>query len=193
MAHEMHRLGLEFSLYYKSKTKAQAAFIPEIEKSPWRHRVHFHFSDERRLDVSDVLNDYQPGDHLYTCGPAGFMDFVFEIALANGWNEESLHKEYFSAPDTSHLVNHPFVLELALTGRTINVASDQSATAALKKEGINIDVKCSDGLCGVCVTKLLAGEVEHRDHVLSKVQKLNNVILCCSRAALPNGTITLDL
>lgn len=193
MAHEMHRLGLEFSFYYKSKTKAQAAFIPEIEHAPWRHRVHFHFSDENRLNVSEVLRDYQAGDHLYTCGPAGFMDSVFEKALANGWDEDSLHKEYFSAPDSSHLENHPFVIELARSGRNIHVASDQSATAALKNEGINIDVKCSDGLCGVCVTKLIAGDVEHRDHVLSKIQKLNNVILCCSRAASPNGKMTVDL
>ena len=36
---------------------------------PWADRVHFHFSDERRLDA-DVLRDYREGHHAYTCGPA---------------------------------------------------------------------------------------------------------------------------
>jgi hypothetical protein len=63
----------------------------------------------------------------------------------------------------------------------------------LQDAGVSIDVKCSDGLCGVCKTPYVDGEIEHRDYVLSKSQQASHVILCCSRAKGPDGTIVIDL
>ena len=40
---------------------------------------------------------------------------------------------------------------------------------------------------------LLAGEVEHRDFVLSERQREDSIILCQSRAADENGVIEIDL
>ena len=193
MGHELSRAGVDFVLYYKARTRAQAAFIPELQNVPWGNRVRFHFSDEHRLNIGDVLSDYRPGDHLYTCGPAEFMDAVYAVASENGWQEDALHREYFSVPEGAQYVNHPFTLTLKRSGLTVAVPEDKAATTALKEAGINIDVKCSDGLCGVCKTAYSDGEIDHRDYVLSKVQRASQVILCCSRAKEPNGTIVLDL
>ena len=193
MGHALSRSNRPFELYYKSRTRAQAAFISELEAVSWRNRVHFHFSDENRLDISTVLTGYAEGDHVYTCGPAAFMDSVFETAVALGWPEDALHREYFSVPDDVEWENHDFELEIASTGQIIPVPSDKKATEALKQAGIDVDVKCSDGLCGVCSSRYLTGEVEHRDYVLSKAQKDERMILCCSRAKEPGGRIKLDL
>jgi reductive dehalogenase len=193
MCHELHKANAEFTLYYKARTRAQAAFIPELRMVAWADRVHFHFSDERRLNVADVLGSFQPGDHLYTCGPSAFMESVYAAALANGWSEDALHREYFSVPEGSQYENHPFLLELQHSGRRIAVPSDKTATQMLKEAGIHVDVKCSDGLCGVCALPYLAGEVEHRDYVLSKEQRKSKITLCCSRAKQPDGTIVLAL
>jgi len=193
MAHTLSHQNRPFELYYKAKTRAQSAFIPELEAVPWRKRVHFHFSDENRLDIRTVLNRYEPGDHAYTCGPAAFMDAVFETALHFGWPEESLHREYFAVPEEGEWQNHDFEIEIASTGQIIQVPGDLKATQALEKAGITIDVKCSDGLCGVCSTGYLAGEVEHRDYVLSKAQRAQRMTLCCSRAKEPGGRVKLDL
>ena len=193
MAHQLSRAGGDFELYYKARTRAQAAFIPELQAVPWVDRIHFHFSDEHRLNVSDILGSYDTGDHLYTCGPAEFMDAVYATALAKGWNEDALHREYFSVPEGPQYTNHPFMLQLQRSGRSIRVPADMAATVALKQAGITVDVKCSDGLCGVCSTAYLEGEVEHRDYVLSRSQRASRVILCCSRAKDANGTIVIDL
>lgn len=193
MGHELSHAGADFALYYKARTRAQAAFIPELQRVAWANRVHFHFSDENRLDIADVLGGYRAGDHLYTCGPSEFMDAVFATAVAKGWYEDALHREYFSVPEGAQYVNHPFTLRLQRSGIEILVPADKSATAALKEAGINVDVKCSDGLCGVCKTPYLDGEIEHRDYVLSKSQRATSVILCCSRAKEQNGIITIDM
>ena len=57
----------------------------------------------------------------------------------------------------------------------------------LAENGLHVDVKCSDGICGVCKCGLVSGEVEHRDFVLSKKQRKDAIILCQSRAAKPGG------
>ena len=193
MGHELSRAGADFVLYYKARTRAQAAFIPELQAVPWTDRVHFRFSDEDRLHVADVLGGYKAGDHLYTCGPAEFMDAVYAAALENGWHEDALHREYFSVPEGAQYVNHPFTLQLKRSGLKLLVPDDKSAAVALKDAGVNIDVKCSDGLCGVCKAPYLDGEIEHRDYVLSKSQRASYVIFCCSRAKEPDGTIVLDI
>ncbi|MEH6823539.1 MAG: reductive dehalogenase [Motiliproteus sp.] len=192
MAHQLHSEGREFSFYYKSKTRAQAGFIEELESYAWADRVQFHFSDENRLMVDDVLNDYQPGDHLYTCGPAAFMDAVFESGQQQGWSEDSLHREYFSAPDTGDYENHAFTLFLQRSGIEIQVPEDKSAAVALQEAGQAVDIKCGDGLCGVCSTDYVEGDIEHRDYVLSKSEREQRLILCCSRASKPNGRVVLD-
>lgn len=193
MGHALHRQGKDFELYYKSRTRAQAAFIAELEAVPWRDRVHFCFSDERRLAVANVLGGYCEGMHLYTCGPAPFMDAVYEAALQLGWSETALHREYFSVPETEARARHPFTLQLMKSGITVQVAQDQSAVQALEQAGLRVDTKCSDGLCGVCAVPLAGGEVDHRDFVLSREQRKSRVVLCCSRAAEPGGTMMLDL
>jgi ferredoxin-NADP reductase/ferredoxin len=193
MGHALWRQQRPFELYYKAKTRAQAAFIPELAAMPWSKHVHFHFSDESRLDIRTVLDGPGLDDHLYTCGPAAFMDAVFDTATAFGWPEEAMHREYFSVPEEGHWENHDFEIEIASTGQIVAVPRELKATEALERAGITIDVKCSDGLCGVCSTRYSAGEVEHRDYVLSKAQRLERMIVCCSRAGQPGGRITLDL
>jgi ferredoxin len=121
------------------------------------------------------------------------MDAVYESARAHGWSDDALHREYFSVPDGVQYENHPFTLQLQRSGGSILVPADKPATVALKDAGISVDVKCSDGLCGVCATTYLDGEVEHRDFVLSKAQRSTKMILCCSRASKPDATVVVDL
>jgi ferredoxin-NADP reductase len=193
MGHELHRQGRKFTLYYKAKTRACAGFVEQLSRVPWSDRVHFHFSDENRLNVADVLGEYQAGDQLYTCGPSGFMDAVFESALEQGWDEECLHREYFTVPGDIEYENHEFRMRLANRDIELVVPADKSAADVLTEAGIPVDTKCSDGLCGVCVADYVDGTVEHRDYVLSKAQRESKVALCCSRAAEPDGQIVLNL
>ena len=110
----------------------------------------------------------------------------------SGFPDEAQHLEYFSVPETPEYENHPFTLRLS-DGRSFEVPADQSATDVLTKAGVAIDVKCADGICGVCKCGLVSGEVEHRDFVLSKAQRKDAIILCQSRAAEPGGTIEVTL
>ncbi len=199
MAQRLHALdptGNAFELHYSAASRRVAGFLEELAAAAWRERVHLHFTDEgSRAELAAIVPAYAPGQHLYTCGSARYMDAAFAAASARGWPEEALHREYFSVPDTAAWVNKPFTLVLARSGRELPVPAEQRATDVLAEAGVAVDVKCTDGLCGVCAMRYDAsasGEMEHRDVVLSRKERETRVILCCSRAAQPGGRLVLD-
>ncbi|MEM9751276.1 MAG: reductive dehalogenase, partial [Pseudomonadota bacterium] len=194
MAHRLHALGRPFEFHYSCRSRRSAAFLEDLSLAPWAKAVHYHFSDEgSRADLEQILAVPESGAHVYTCGPDRFMTAVLGTAAQLGWSDEQLHKEYFSLPEQREYENHPFTLQLQSSGRLIEVPSDKSAADALLEAGVHIDLKCSDGICGVCKCGLVSGEAEHRDYVLSKSQQKSAFITCQSRAAEPGGVLTIDL
>ena len=120
------------------------------------------------------------------------MQAVTDAALAHGFPDDAIRKELFSIPDDLDYENHPFQLELP-DGRRIDVADDEAASDALIRTGIAVELKCSDGLCGVCKCTVMDGAVDHRDFVLSKRDRETQMILCQSRAAAPGGVVKIKL
>ena len=193
MAHRLHALKADFVMHYSCSKQATAGFLDDLAKVPWKDRVQLHFSDKgTRVNLDKVLK-YREGAHVYTCGPDIYMQSVLDVAEAVGFPEDNRHMEYFSTPELPEYENFDFTLKLAKSGREFPVPADKSATDVLIENGIHIDIKCSDGICGVCKCVLIAGEVEHRDFVLSNKQRADQVILCQSRAAKPGGVIEVDL
>lgn len=193
MAHTLHLKSAPFELHYSVPSRRKDAFSTLLAQAPWSDAVHLHVSDEgSRVDLSTLFCAARAGDHVYACGPNAYMQAVQSNTQAAGLADEACHSEHFSVPELPPSENHPFTLELA-DGRQIQVSAHQSATDALAAAGIAVDVKCSDGICGVCKCGLLAGQAEHRDFVLSKTQRAKNIILCQSRAAQPRGVLKIDL
>lgn len=194
MAHRLHAIEADFTLHYSCSSRNSAAFLDDIARAPWYDRVRLHFSDEgSRADLDSILGNYQDRHHCYACGPDRYISAVLASGERLGWPDEALHREYFSVPEAPEYDNHDFQLVLASSGRHINVPADTSAADALLAAGIQVDLKCSDGLCGVCKCGVLEGDVEHRDFVLSKAQRQQSMILCQSRAAQPGGQVLIDL
>ena len=193
MAHRLHTIGADFEMHYSIKGRGQAGYLDDLAAVPWADRVHLHVSDEgSRADLTAAVGPYAEGRHVYTCGPDRYMEAVIAAAEAQGYPEEAQHLEYFSVPDLPEYENHAFRLRLK-DGHELVVPEDKSATDVLAENGIHVDVKCSDGICGVCKCGLVSGEVEHRDFVLSKAQRDHAIILCQSRAKDPGGVIEIDL
>lgn len=194
MAHRLHALGGPFELHYSISNREDAGYLTDLAAMPWSDHVLVHVSSEgTRADLDHLLAGYADGQHVYTCGPDRYMEGVLQAATRQGFPEEARHLEYFSVPDLPDYENHAFKLKLARSGRILEVPADKTATDVLLENGVHIDVKCSDGICGVCKCGLIGGEVEHRDFVLSKAQQKHAVILCQSRAADTDGIIEVDL
>jgi ferredoxin-NADP reductase len=190
MAHRLRALGRSYELHYSVRQRADAAFVKEVQELSGKTHVS---GEGSRLKCEEAIPRFEAGFHLYTCGSAPYMDAIFAAAQAQGWPEDALHKEYFSVPEPPDYVNHPFTLRLQRSGKAIEVPAEISAIEALARAGIMVDTKCSDGICGVCATPYLAGEIEHRDYVLSAKERASKIIVCCSRAKHAGGEVVLDL
>ena len=194
MAHELYAQGRAFEVHYSVSSRSGAGYIDDLTAMPWADHVTLHISDEgTRADLDAVMSGYRDGWHVYTCGPDRYMDSVMTAAQRQGFTEEARHLEFFSVPELPEYENHDFTLKLARSGREILIPADKSATDVLAEQGVHVDVKCADGICGVCKCGLVSGAVEHRDFVLSKAQRKTEVVLCQSRAADKHGVIVVDL
>jgi ferredoxin-NADP reductase len=194
MAHELHAEGRSFEVHYSGRTRDTMGFLEDIPKYPWADKVQLHISSEgSRIEMDKLMSGYKPGWHVYTCGADRYMGAVMEAAEKAGFPEEARHLEYFSVPEQPDYINHDFTVKLAKSGKEFLIPADRDAADVLVENGINVDLKCSDGICGVCKCGLISGEVEHRDFVLSKAQRETGIILCQSRAAEKDGVIEIDL
>jgi vanillate O-demethylase ferredoxin subunit len=133
------------------------------------------------------------GDHLYVCGPPGFMDVVCDTARQAGWPDSHVHKEYFSAESSSTANDSAFDIRLASSGKVLRVEKDQTALQVLSAAGVDVARSCEKGVCGTCLTRVLEGTPEHRDHYLNAVERGRNdqFTPCCSRAC--GELLVLDL
>ncbi len=196
MAEDLARRELPFEMHYCSRTRSRTAFLERIDAAPFRERVQLHFDDgpeAQRLDIGEVLHRCPAGTHLYVCGPKGFIDAVRSQAQSAGWPDARVHFELFAAEIQVLEGDQPFEVELARTGRTVHVPADKTVVDALRDAGIELDVSCEQGICGVCMTRVLEGVPDHRDMYLSpEDQALNDCFTpCCSRAK--TSKLVLDI
>ena len=193
MAHRLHALGAKFALHYSCSKRANAGFLDDLATVPWADKIHYHFSDEdSRADLIHVLKQRENA-HVYTCGPDVYMASVMTAATENGFPDDSRHLEYFSVPEQPEYENFDFTFKLAKSGRVVQVPAGTIPSDALLAAGVSVDVKCADGLCGVCKCGVVSGEVQHRDFVLSNKERETQMIVCQSRAAQKDGEIILDI
>lgn len=185
MAYTLHQRDEPFELHYCGRSRGHSAFLAELQAAPFAAHVITHFDDEspaQALNLAQVLGRAEPGVHLYTCGPAGFMDWVITGARAQGYGEQQIHKEYFQVEvDAS---GDRFEVVAARSGKSVQVEEGQSILDALAGVGIKIDISCEQGVCGTCLCDVLEGEPDHRDVYLTDEEKAANdqILVCCSRA-----------
>ncbi len=141
------------------------------------------------LDPISILRDQPLGTHVYVCGPASLIDDVRNAALQLGWPGRHVHSEAFTAPP----VGEPFTVVCRRSEREIEVPGTTSILEALEGAGLTPPCSCRGGACGECETRVLEGDIEHHDLVLSDDEKAANtrMMICVSRARSPR--VVLDL
>ncbi|WP_457419406.1 PDR/VanB family oxidoreductase [Roseateles sp. P5_E7] len=193
MAQQLARAGSEFEFHYAARSAERLAFRSEIEASDWAAAAHFHVG-HGQLDVAQLLAAQGEGVHVYTCGPKRLIDAVAEAAKRLGWASERVHHEFFAGAEAPAVGgNSAFEIELAGSGRVIPVAADQTVAQALVAAGVPLLTSCEQGVCGTCLTRVLAGVPEHRDLYLTPEEQAANdqFTPCCSRSR--SGRLVLDL
>ncbi|WP_223462016.1 PDR/VanB family oxidoreductase [Pseudomonas sp. GL-RE-19] len=195
MAERLAQIDADFQLHYCGRSRSQVAFVERIQHSIFSDHAHLHFDDQpdTQLNAAQALASYAEGDHLYVCGPAGFMEFILSEARNAGWPADSLHREYFAVQPLTQMNEGSFEVVLASSGRCLHVPADRSVAEVLLESGIDLPLSCEQGICGTCLTRVLEGEPDHRDMFMTPAEQAANdqFTPCCSRSKSPR--LVLDL
>ncbi|MFJ7328490.1 PDR/VanB family oxidoreductase [Streptomyces cyaneofuscatus] len=184
--------GADWRLLYGGRSRASMPFLDEVEKlGADGDRVTVVAQDEAgHPDAAAVLADIAPGTAVYCCGPEPLMAAV-TAALPEGC---TLHLERFSASTANAggaVDSSAFEVELHRSGRTVRVAAGQSVLAAVRAELPNVSYSCEQGFCGTCQQRVLEGEIDHRDELLTDDERGDSMLICVSRCR--GGRLVLDL
>jgi phthalate 4,5-dioxygenase reductase component len=180
----------DFKLYYLSVSPETTAFLSELQNLKGQAVIHHDGGDPARLfDLWPVLEKPGPA-HIYCCGPRPLMDAVRD--MTGHWSPAHIHFESFlDSTSTLKPEDQKFRLRLARSGKILEVDKNQTILEALRAAGHDIPSSCESGTCGTCRTRLLAGEAEHRDLILSDADQAHNIMVCVSRAR--SEELVLDL
>lgn len=192
MAHALHAAGRSFELHYCGRSTARLAFLDELGACGDRVQVHVDDGPEaQRLHIDQVLAAPAADRHLYVCGPNGFMDFVTQAAQRLGWAGDTVHLERFGAEVNTD--GAPFTVVAARSGVTFEVQPGERIADKLIAHGFAVRMSCQSGVCGTCVTRVIDGMPDHRDHVQTATEKAANrtITVCCSRSK--TRRLVLDL
>ncbi|NNJ16005.1 oxidoreductase [Pseudomonas putida CSV86] len=196
MAHTLVVARKSFELHYCGRSVERLAFLDLLSDVPFAEHLHLHVDNgpyEQRLDVAKILATPGQGDQLYVCGPSGFMSHIQSSAQACGWADQQIHREDFTAAPQVLEGDQPFEIELSRSGRVIEVPAQKTALEVLLEHNVEVESSCEQGICGACITRVLAGEPEHRDQYMNAAEHARNDSFtpCCSRSRSPR--LVLDL
>jgi ferredoxin-NADP reductase len=184
------RDGAAWTLLFCTRRAAEAPFLDEIRDLPGEAVLHAS-AEGTRLDVAARLAAPQPGTLVYCCGPERLMTAVEQATAA--WPADSVRFEWFAPRSRADAGSDRFEVACARSGRTITVDAATSVLQALRAAGIDLPSSCEQGVCGTCECRVLDGEVDHRDSILSASERAANDVMmaCVSRAR--GARLVLDL
>ncbi|MFT4286034.1 PDR/VanB family oxidoreductase [Nocardioides sp.] len=187
MAYDLYSRGETFELHYFARSEQEMAFRELLEqRAEFRDWVHLYFGvsiEEQGRILAGVAGELTDRSHVYTCGPAPFMDQVSQL-LGAVVGADRVHIEHFAASaETTTEADTAFTVELD-TGEVFEIPADRSILSVLEENGIEVFKSCEEGICGSCVSGVLEGVPDHRDHCLSASDKAagDQMALCVSRA-----------
>ena len=195
MAKRLKQLGRSFEFLYFARSKDSAAFIAEIKQLSVP--VYWHFDDERGgpPNLRNLLSGRadSPHTHFYACGPTVMLDAFEDTCKELGIRTS--HVERFSAVKqaaaTDALKSYKVLLQRS--GRIVQVTPEVSLLNALRNANCSIQTSCEEGICGSCETRVLNGDPDHRDSVLSADERVRNKTMMICVSGCKSELLTLDL
>ncbi|TDB94690.1 cytochrome P450 [Actinomadura sp. 7K534] len=189
--------GAGFRVVYGGRTRATMAFLDELAALAG-DRLRVLPQDEAGVpDLKAILAEAGPDAAVYCCGPTGM------IAAAEGVCDElgirpRLHVERFTGDDSLEVafdpaLNTEFDVHLARTGATLRVPADRRLIEVVQEAVPGLSYDCEKGYCGACETRVLAGEPEHRDSLLTEEERAagRTMMICVGRCT--SSRLVLDL
>lgn len=199
MLQELTAQGRQAEFVYCARSRAEAAFLADIEALAAQHQVPLtlHFDQEQggAPNLQALLAKRGADSHYYCCGPTPMLD-AFEAACeALGYPHAHLERFTAAAPLPADADSNSFEVVCAKSGKSVEVPAGKSILDALLEVGVNLGHSCKEGVCGSCEARVVEfdGAIEHHDGILSKKEReaSKTMMTCVSRCT--GSRLVLDV
>jgi ferredoxin-NADP reductase len=195
MARRLHALGKPVRALVAARSREAAAFVAEMRALVPGVQLHLDSEAGAPPDLAGWLAALPRDTGVYCCGPAPMLD-TFERACATLGLADAHIERFAAAPAAPGAAAAPaagFTLVLERRGRDIEVPPGKSVLDALLDAGVDMPYSCMEGVCGTCETRVLDGEIDHRDGVLSAVEKQRGDVMMVCVSTCKGSRLVLDL
>lgn len=191
MVRALSKQGREFDFHYAARSKKHMAFFDEVSSLDATNLYIDDGQTSKRINLDSILANYT-GQHVYVCGPVGLIRDVIDHCKQAGWPESKIHYELFAGA-IGEASDSSFELNMKATGKIITVPKNMTILEAVITEGVFAPFECQRGECGMCVTPVIEGDIDHRDEYLTKEEREagNLMCICVSRAG--GARLVLDI
>lgn len=174
--------GADWRLVYGGRRRSAMAFADTLAES-YDDKVHVLPEDETGLlPLEPVVRAADDSTAIYCCGPASLTTEVEKLHADAG--KGTLHVERFGPQAAVEPEGRgTFEVEAARSGTVVTVGPDTTVLEALRSAGVDVLSACTEGICGTCEVKVLAGTPEHRDSILTEQERAagDTMFVCVSR------------
>ncbi len=140
------------------------------------------------LHLEELLAATKASSHIYVCGPVDMIDDVRRIGHQVGLLPTHIHSESFGQRSSKQ--DRPIKIRLRQSDMAVHVAPGTTILDALLDAGVWAPFECRRGVCGSCLTEVVAGDPLHRDSLDASVRG-SAMCTCVSWAS--GGALELDL
>jgi hypothetical protein len=157
-----------------------------------------------RIDV-DLLKAVLPFDDydFYLCGPAAFMQSLYDGLIPLGIGPERIHYESFgpatvlahdpppaSAVPRAAIAAGPVAVRFAASQVEAEWTADKGTLLELAEAaGLHPNFGCRAGICGTCATRLSCGAVDYVEEPVAP-RGDGEVLICCATPRSASGSET---
>jgi ferredoxin-NADP reductase len=194
MARRAKALGMDYELHYSGRSRASMAFVDELAAL---HGERLHVHAATKAGATTCRRCSRSPCPARRCTPAARCACSTRSKPAAPPGPRArLRVEHFESTlatlDPSK--EQAFEVELKDSGLVLTVPPDQTLLSGLRAANVDVQSDCEEGLCGSCEVRVLAGKVDHRDVVLTRMERDANtkMMACCSRAC-EGGRLVLEL
>ena len=161
----------------------------------------FHFAG--RIDAEMVQSLLALADYdFFLCGPAAFMQAVYDILISLGVQDARIFAESFGPSSLLRITAQaptavPAADEAVVTFANSGVeqgwkAGDGSLLEFAEAHGLTPNFGCRSGSCGSCACKITSGAVSYAQTPSFETAR-GEVLICCSVPAQADEPLILDL
>ncbi len=157
--------NFRLTLLYGVRTRKQMLFNPEEFRDD-RIRIEVVLSEEEAEGYrhgfisSEILKEYAGGDtSVFLCGPDVMYHFVRGELERIGFPQERIRQERNSVGDRAVGEDEIYRLTVRIRDdvKTVDARSSETVVTALERAGIPAVVRCRNGVCGFCHSRVVRG------------------------------------